>query len=144
MIAGGVRPISFIVKAAVSDAGAKSFSFGAHKTMYRGKDIRVGDEIFVFASENEGGQGLIARGVVTSVEPVKKTGGQVRVTPRVSIKVKRTGTARRRLGRSELKAFRDWDEGAPETEIAFKFYRQATNKIGGISDETAAFLRTFF
>jgi len=26
----------------------------------------------------------------------------------------------------------------------FKFYRQATNKIGGISDEAAAFIRGFF
>ena len=134
----------FLIKAAVADVGAESFSFAAQKTMYRGKDIRVGDEIFVFASENEGGQGLIARGVVTFVEPVKKARAEIRVTPRVSIKVKRTGTARRRLGRAELKAFRDWDDGRPETEIAFKFYRQATNKIGGISDETAAFLRTFF
>ncbi len=133
--------MSYIVKAEVSDVDAKSFSFAAQKTMYRGKDIRVGDEIFVFASENEGGQGLIARGVVTFSEPVKETFGKFRVTPRVSIKVKRTGTARRRFGRSELKAFRDWDDGRPETEIAFKFYRQATKKIAGISEEAAAFLR---
>jgi hypothetical protein len=32
----------------------------------------------------------------------------------------------------------------PETELNFKFYRQATNKIVGISDEAAAFLRGFF
>jgi hypothetical protein len=30
------------------------------------------------------------------------------------------------------------------TELNFKFYRQATNKIAGISDEAAAFLRGFF
>ncbi len=29
-------------------------------------------------------------------------------------------------------------------ELSFKFYRQATNKIVGISDEAAAFLRGFF
>jgi len=29
-------------------------------------------------------------------------------------------------------------------ELNFKFYRQATNKIVGISDEAAAFLRGFF
>lgn len=32
----------------------------------------------------------------------------------------------------------------PETELNFKFYRQATEKIVGISDETAKFLRGFF
>jgi hypothetical protein len=30
--------------------------------MYGGKNIAVGDEVFVFASENEGGRGLLARG----------------------------------------------------------------------------------
>jgi hypothetical protein len=38
----------------------------------------------------------------------------------------------------------DRDDGRPETELNFKFYRQATNKIVGISDEAAAFLRGFF
>jgi len=38
--------------------------------MYGGKHIAVGDKVFVFASENEGGRGLIARGVVTSVSAV--------------------------------------------------------------------------
>jgi hypothetical protein len=62
----------------------------------------------------------------------------------VSITVRRTALARQRLGRSELKRFSDWDDGRPETELNFKFYRQATDKIVGISDETAAFLRGFF
>jgi hypothetical protein len=51
---------------------------------------------------------------------------------------------KRRLGRSELKAFADWSDGRPETELNFKFYRQATNKIVGISDEAAKFLGNFF
>jgi hypothetical protein len=34
--------------------------------------------------------------------------------------------------------------GEPATELNFKFYRQATNKIVGISDVAAAFLGGFF
>ena len=52
--------------------------------------------------------------------------------------------AKRRLGRSELRSFSDWNDGRPETELNFKFYRQATNKIAAISDEAAAFLGRFF
>jgi hypothetical protein len=111
--------------------------------MYDGKHIAKGDTIFVFASENEGGSGLIASGIVTSAKAIAKKPGIARQTPRVSIAVKRTALAKRRLGRSELKSFSDWDDGRPETELNFKFYRQATNKIVGISDETAAFLRGF-
>jgi hypothetical protein len=62
----------------------------------------------------------------------------------VNVTIRRTALAKRRLGRSELKSFTDWEDGRPETELNFKFYRQATNKIVGISDEAAAFLSHFF
>jgi hypothetical protein len=119
-------------------------AFTAQKTMYGGKQIAVGDTVFVFASENEGGQGLIARGIVTSTEAIAKKSGIIRQTPRVSLTVRCTTPAKRRLGRSELKDFTDWNDGRPETELNFKFYRQATNKIVGISDEAAKFLSKFF
>ena len=136
--------MAFAIKAEVRDARATAFVFVTQKTMYGGKRIAGGDTIFVFASENERGQGLIARGVVTSAEAVAKKPGLARQTPRVSIRVKRTALAKRRLGRSELKPFTKWKDGRSETELNFKFYRQATNKITGISDKTARFLDGFF
>ena len=134
----------FAIKAEVSDPRAETFAFSAQKTMYGGKQIAAGDTIFVFASENEGGPGLIASGVVTAAEATAKKPGIDRQTPRVSVTIRRTALARGRLGRSELKPFSDWNDGRPETELNFKFYRQATNKIAGISEEAAAFLRGFF
>jgi hypothetical protein len=136
--------MAFAIKAEIREPRAKAFAFTAQKTMYGGKHIAEGDTVFVFASENEGGQGLIARGVVTSAEALAKKRGIARQTPRVSIIVKRTALAKRPLGRSELKPFAGWNDGDPRTELNFKFYRQATNKIVGISDETAAFLGEFF
>ena len=134
----------FAIKAEVSDPWAETFALGAQKTMYGGKHIAKGDTIFVFASENEGGQGLIASGIVTSAKAIAKKRGIARQTPRVSITLRRTALAKRRLGRSELALFSKWNDGRPETELNFKFYRQATNKIASISDEAAAFLRRFF
>jgi hypothetical protein len=133
----------FAIKAAVSQPRAKTLAFSAQKTMYGGKHIAKGDKIFVFASEKQGGPGLIASGVVTSVTTLAKKRGLTRQTPRVTITVRRTALATRRLGRNELKPFSDWTDGRPETELNFKFYRQATNKIVGISDEAGAFLRGF-
>src|ERR1044072_4213812 len=127
----------FVIKAAVSDPRAETFAFSAQKTMYGGKRIAKGDTIFVFASENEGGPGLIARGVVTSAKAVAKKRGIARQTPRVNITIRRTALAKRRLGRSELKPCSDWNDGRPETELNFKFYRQPTNKSIGISAEGA-------
>jgi hypothetical protein len=136
--------MAFAIKAEVQDTRAMTFTFTAQKTMYGGKRIAEGDTVFVFASENEGGQGLVARGVVTSSEPVAKRPDIERQTPRISVAIRRTALATTRLGRDELKRFKDWQDGRSETELNFKFYRQATNKIVGISDDTAAFLDGFF
>jgi hypothetical protein len=134
----------FAIKAEVRRPRARMFAFRAQKTMYGGKRIARGDAIFVFASENEGGPGLVARGLVTSVTPVARKPGIARQTPRVSVTIRRAAPAKRRLGRRELRPFSGWGDGRPETELNFKLYRQATNKIAGISDDAAAFLRRFF
>jgi len=139
-----MRNKTFAIKAEVSDPSAETFAFNAQKTMYGGKHIAQGDTIFVFASENEGGTGLIASGVVTSAKAIAKNRGLARQTPRVSITIRRNALVKRHLGRSELRLFSDWNDGRPETELNFKFYRQATNKIAGISDKAASFLRRFF
>lgn len=136
--------MAFVIKAGVCDPRAKTFEFTAQKTMYGGKHVAEGDTIFVFASENEGGQGLVARGVVVSAQAVAKKRGIARQTPRVSITVRRTALAKHPLGRGELRSFSTWNDGRPETELNFKFYRQATNKIAGVSDKTARFLAKFF
>jgi hypothetical protein len=136
--------MAYAIKAEVVDPRARTFRFIAHKTMYGGKLIAEGDAIFVFASENEGGQGLIARGIVTHAEAMMRKRGIARQTPRVSIIIKRTALAKRPMGRRELKHLTDWNDGCPGTELNFKFYRQATNKIVGISDKAASFLSRCF
>jgi hypothetical protein len=136
--------MAFAIKAEIRDPRATIFAFSAQKTMYGGKLIAEGGVVFLFASENEGGQGLIARGVVIAAKPTRKKPGIPRQTPRVSVSIKRTALAKRPLGRSELKHLTDWNDGQPGTELNFKFYRQATNKIVGLSDQAAKFLGKFF
>jgi hypothetical protein len=132
----------YAIKAEIRDASAKTFTFPAQKTMYGGKHIAKGDTVFLFASENEGGAGLVARGIVTAAQAVPRKPG--RETPRVSITVRRAALSKRPLGRKDLKPFADWNDDRPQTELNFKFYRQATNKIVGLSEATAAFLQRFF
>jgi hypothetical protein len=134
----------YAIKAAVADPRAKIFAFTAQKTMYGGKRIAPGDTVFVFASENEGGNGLVARGIVTLAEAVPKKRGVARQTPRVSVVIKRTALAQRPMGRRELRHLTNWNDGQPGTELNFKFYRQATNKIVGISDAAASYLSACF
>ena len=136
--------MAFAVKAEIRNPEANSFTLAAQKTMYGGKRIAAGDLVFIFASENEGGSGLVARGVVTSFEAVPRNPDIARQTPRVSVVIRRDATVKRPLGRSELRQFANWNDGQPQTELNFKLYRQATNKIVGVSDEAAAFLGKFF
>ncbi|MGT2468939.1 hypothetical protein ACVOMV_36335 [Mesorhizobium atlanticum] len=136
--------MAYAIKAEIEDPQAETLVFAAQKTMYGGKHIAEGDIVFLFASENEGGQGLFARGIVTSSKAIPRRPDLERQTPRVSITIRRTALATKRLSRDELKRFKDWNDGRPETELNFKFYRQATNKIVGISDRAAAFLEEFF
>jgi hypothetical protein len=136
--------MAYAIKAEVVDPRAKTLTFTALKTMYGGKLIAASDTVFVFASENQGGQGLIARGIVTHATALRKKPGAARQTPRVSVTIKRTALAKRRMGRRELRHLTDWNDGRPGTELNFKFYRQATNKIAGISASAASFLSKCF
>ena len=136
--------MAYAIKAEIADPAAETFAFPAHKSMYGGKNVAVGDVVFLFASETQGGHGLVARCVVTSAEPTPRIPDVDRQTPRVSVTVRRTAVVKRALGRDDLKPFKDWSDGRPESELNFKFYRQATNKIVGLTDTTAALLEGFF
>ena len=136
--------MSYAIKAAIDDPTPNVLVFPAQKTMYGGKQIGPGDELFLFASENQGGKGLVAFGIVATAETIERSSRNAREAPRVSITVNSLVRAQRVLGRSELKPFTNWADELPQTELNFKFYRQATNKVVAISDRTTSFLKKFF
>ena len=140
----GIEGAAFAIKVCISNPQPGSLTFTAQKTMYGGKLITQGDAIFLFASENEGGQGLVGRGIVTCAAAVARQPGIARQTPRVTFTVTCTALAKRLLGRQYLRHFTNWQDGQPETELNFKLYRQATNKVIGISAAARAFLDDFF
>ncbi|MBL8775283.1 MAG: hypothetical protein JNK12_05110 [Acidimicrobiales bacterium] len=129
--------MSFAVKAAV---GAP-LSVGAtltlvEKAMYGGWKVAPDHQIFVFDSDHQGGAGLCARGVITSVEHAPEH--------RWKVQIRIEAQARRPLGRGELRPYRDLDDGSPEAEIARKLYRQATNKFVAVGEGETAFLTSYF
>ena len=104
--------------------------------MYGGWDVTAGATIFVFDSDHRGGSGLCARGLITSVERAPEH--------RWKVQVRIEAPACRPLGRGELQSHKELDDGRPESEIARKLYRQATNKFIAIGDAEAAFLASHF
>ena len=132
------RPSAFAIKAEISNAASQTFAKA--KTMYGGKLIQSGDAIFLFDIE----KGLVAKGRVTDSRPTPRNPRLERQTPRISITVEIESRATKLLGRTEVKSFTDWKDGRPETEINFKFYRQSTPKIVGLTSGCAAFLSRRF
>ncbi|MDL5031572.1 hypothetical protein QRD43_06590 [Pelomonas sp. APW6] len=135
---------AFAIKTPLPDEPADGWQLVEQKTMYGGKRIAAGDELFLFDSENAGGRGLIARGVVVQAAVCAPRVGVPRQTPRVTLTVRRTATAARPLGRAVLRTFDRWDDGRPETELNFKLYRQATDKVVGLSEAAARWLADCF
>lgn len=120
----------FAIKAQIDDPHQQVFAFPSQKTMYGGKSISVDDQVFVFASENEGGQGLVARGIVVSCAPVPKLDNVARQTPRVSIVVRRTALASRACGRRELKPLRPGATVGPNpSSMSSSIGRQQTRSL---------------
>ena len=128
---------AFAIKAAIGDGGP-AISLARHKTMYGGKLIAPGDAAFLFESRT----GLIGRGLVTAAAAVPLDPALARQTPRVSVTVAGIVRGCVPLGRFDLEPFAGGD--GPQAELWFKFYRQATDKIVGVSPAAAAFLDGFF
>lgn len=129
--------MAFVVKSAVGGPlTVGSTVTVVEKAMYGGWAVAAGEDVFVFDSDHQGGAGLCARGVITSVERAAehRWKAQIRVEAR----------ARHPLGREELRPYRDLDDGSPEGEIARKLYRQATNKVAAVGDAEVDYLMSFF
>ena len=129
--------MAFVVKSAVgAPLTVGSTLTVVEKAMYGGCDVAAGADIFVFGSDHQGGAGMCARGVITSVEHAPEH--------RWKVQVRIEAPARRALGRGELRPYRDLDDGSPEGEIARKLYRQATDKFAAVGDAEVDYLTSFF
>ena len=132
----------YAIKTDVFDAQAGAIRLAAQKTMYGGKHIAAGDTVYMFVREKEAG--LVARANVTQAAVVPFAPAAARQTPRVDIAIADIVAATDALTPDVLRPLTNWTDGQPGTELNFKLYRQSTNKIVGIADDTAAFLDTFF
>lgn len=134
----------FALKADLPEPPPPRLSPPTVKTMNDGDTAQAGDGVCLFANETSGGRGLLARGSVAAAEATPRRPGPERQTPRLDLVIQVAARARRPLGRAELKAFRSWDDGRPESALDFKFHHHARDKLVGLSDATAAFLDGFF
>lgn len=123
---------------------ATSLTGAAARRMSGGKAIADGDRVFLFDGETYGGAGLVATGIGTRAEAVPPTPGIVGQPPLVTVAIDCRALAQAPLGREQLKRFSDWDDGKPETELNFELYRQATDKIVGLTETTAHFHDGYF
>ena len=135
--------MAFAIKAEIGDPRAKTFTFTAQKTMYGGKHIAEGEPFSCSRARTRAGKAS-SRAALSRPPSDRK---EARHRPANTAGERHHQTHRIRkaaAGAERARHFTDWNDRQPGTELNFKFYRQATNKIAGISDEAAAFLSEFF
>lgn len=115
--------------------------FPAQKTMYGGRNIAAGDTVFLFVRGRDGAA-LTARATVLTAEAVPPTPDLDRQTPRVSVTLRLEARPVHSLNRAEVARLAPTDPAVEE--LRFKFFRQATPKIGAVSDALAACLQGYF
>ncbi|MEZ5913764.1 MAG: hypothetical protein R3D84_17340 [Paracoccaceae bacterium] len=130
------RPPALAIKTPPQDFRPGGTYRAEERVMYGGKMARPGDRLYVLASDHCGGRGLVARGRVRDFAHVAG------IVWRLEFSV--DALAREPLGRAELKGTPSAPDRPGAAEIAFKFYRQATNKTAGITAATADWLDGFF
>lgn len=107
------------------------------KPMYDGGAAQRGDEVFVWFSETEGGNGLAWQGHIAGV--ARDGSGSITLTVVVTNKAPSNS-----LGKAALMPVRDVRDGSPQSGLASKLYFQAHDKVAALSVEEADYLRQFF
>jgi hypothetical protein len=94
---------------------------------------RVGERAFVWTCETDGGDGLVASGVITAVGPGNR--GSTRLT--IDPDGRRIVTP---LGKRDLMPHRDAPAGPPIASLAEKLYRHSLTKIASLDADEERFL----
>ncbi|MEH6737638.1 MAG: hypothetical protein V7695_03710 [Sulfitobacter sp.] len=117
-----------------------------HARPYKQADIQAGEEIFVWTSEQSGGHGLAAYGIVQAsrIESFANKSGQGEHKELV-LDLKITASApQSAMNIEQLASNRDSEDAAPEARLGKALYKHALNKITSIESETADFIRSHF
>lgn len=106
------------------------------RPMYGGKDIDIGDSVFLWASEQQGGRGLWARGIVLhAAQAGNKLGIGVRIDQLATVG---------HFGLDQIAPHRDSTADTPIIGLARKLYKHAHNKIAGVTNAEADLLLQHF
>ncbi|MFQ1702423.1 hypothetical protein ACJ5NV_17700 [Loktanella agnita] len=105
------------------------------RTMYGGNQIAVGERIYIWTSEHQGGRGLVAVGSVANLEIIGS---------RVAVDILVEAAVQRPFDLTEIAPFRDVADGSPVSELARMLYRQAHNKVAALDQPTTTLLEEHF
>ena len=106
------------------------------RPLYGGREIASGAEVFLWASETQGGAGLWARGTVIGIEPAANK-------PVVTVRVEEMVNSGN-FGIDQIAPHRDSSADTPIVGLARKLCKHAHNKVARITVEEANLLRQLF
>jgi len=126
--------LPFVAKTAPIQATVGETITISEPAMYGGKQIKSGEDVFLWSSEMQGGQGLWGRGTAIRVN---------RTPFGVEVRVDRFVT-NGHFGNADIATQRDSTADTPIVGLARKLYRHAHNKFAGLTEAEAGVLSQFF
>ena len=117
-----------------------------HAPGFKGSQPEVGDEVFVWTSQDQGGVGLCGLGIVAEVaiDEFKNVSNENTHSEFVATLTLLSDSPNAVLAKTELEPYRNVDDGSAIYEIAHLAYFHSHNKFSDISYEAARFLRAHF
>ncbi len=126
----------FIAKTAPISARVGDSVRIEERPMYGGGEIASGADVYLWASETQGGAGLWARGTVLGVEPGANK-------PVVTVRVEEMVNSGN-FGIEQIAPHRDSSANTPIVGLARKLYKQSHNKVARITTDEASLLQRLF
>jgi len=127
--------MAYLIKTQPIDIGPDGFHLGRVRSMYGGDTAAVGDEVFLWFSETQGGAGLYGRGVI---QILVREGGLS------DIGMAASEIATKPLANEILIAGMEGEPGSPLHSLTEKLYKNSHNKIVALSPEEAEYLAGHF
>lgn len=127
----------FVIKTGHIEAQLGEVHQFTERSMYGGKNIQSGDHVYVWCCKAQDGEELAWYGTVESSPVID--GEDVSVSVRLEARAPRNC-----FGISDIRPFRDVDDGTPISGLAHKLHKQSHRKIAELTSDEATLLDSYF
>lgn len=139
--------MSILVKGSLMESVPEGQNFVRIRAGVRQSSRRPlrGDEVFVWTSESNGGDGLFAMGIVRACEcESHQKERAANPTQQYVVNVEISGRPVQSMRKVDIAPHRNDNDGTPIFELGHKLYGQSHEKVIALSDDCGRYVRSHF